>query len=201
MLLVEQNAALALELADHAYVLETGRVVMSGKSVGREERRERSANRTSATEAGDMEQFLQQIASGLANGAIYACVALALVMIFVSTDHINFAQGEMAMFSAYISWQLHELGRELLGRASSWPCAVLVRARRRHRAGRSCGRCTTRRSCRSSWCSSACWRSSTRWPARSGATLIKEFPSPFPKSASASPACIGPHQLGMCWSR
>jgi len=32
MLLVEQNAALALELADYAYVLETGRVVMSGKS-------------------------------------------------------------------------------------------------------------------------------------------------------------------------
>jgi branched-chain amino acid transport system ATP-binding protein len=32
MLLVEQNAALALELADHAYVLETGRIVMSGKS-------------------------------------------------------------------------------------------------------------------------------------------------------------------------
>ncbi|MGZ5129731.1 MAG: ABC transporter ATP-binding protein [Caldimonas sp.] len=32
MLLVEQNAALALELADHAYLLETGRVVMSGPS-------------------------------------------------------------------------------------------------------------------------------------------------------------------------
>ena len=32
LLLVEQNAALALELADHAYVLETGRVVMSGKA-------------------------------------------------------------------------------------------------------------------------------------------------------------------------
>lgn len=32
MLLVEQNAALALDLADHAYVLETGRVVMSGTS-------------------------------------------------------------------------------------------------------------------------------------------------------------------------
>ena len=30
MLLVEQNAALALQLADHAYLLETGRVVMSG---------------------------------------------------------------------------------------------------------------------------------------------------------------------------
>jgi branched-chain amino acid transport system ATP-binding protein len=32
MLLVEQNATLALELADHAYVLETGRIVMSGAS-------------------------------------------------------------------------------------------------------------------------------------------------------------------------
>ena len=32
MLLVEQNAALELDLADHAYVLETGRVVMSGTS-------------------------------------------------------------------------------------------------------------------------------------------------------------------------
>ena len=32
ILLCEQNAALALDLADHAYVLETGRVVMSGPS-------------------------------------------------------------------------------------------------------------------------------------------------------------------------
>ena len=32
VLLVEQNAALALDLADHAYLLETGRVVMAGPS-------------------------------------------------------------------------------------------------------------------------------------------------------------------------
>ena len=32
MLLVEQNAALALDLADHAYLLETGRVVLSGQA-------------------------------------------------------------------------------------------------------------------------------------------------------------------------
>ena len=32
MLIVEQNAALALELADHVYLLETGKVVMSGPS-------------------------------------------------------------------------------------------------------------------------------------------------------------------------
>jgi branched-chain amino acid transport system permease protein len=57
-----------------------------------------------------MEQLIQQIAAGLANGAIYACLALALVMIFVSTDHLNFAQGEMAMFSAFCCWQLMALG-------------------------------------------------------------------------------------------
>jgi branched-chain amino acid transport system ATP-binding protein len=32
VLLVEQNAALALRLADQAYLLETGRVVMAGAS-------------------------------------------------------------------------------------------------------------------------------------------------------------------------
>jgi branched-chain amino acid transport system ATP-binding protein len=32
VLLVEQNAALALDLADHAYLLETGEVVMSGSA-------------------------------------------------------------------------------------------------------------------------------------------------------------------------
>jgi branched-chain amino acid transport system ATP-binding protein len=32
LLLVEQNAAMALELADHAYLIETGRVVLSGKA-------------------------------------------------------------------------------------------------------------------------------------------------------------------------
>jgi branched-chain amino acid transport system permease protein len=57
-----------------------------------------------------MEQLIQQVASGLANGAIYACLALALVMIFVSTDHINFAQGELAMFSAYLVWQVLQWG-------------------------------------------------------------------------------------------
>lgn len=39
MLVVEQNAALALELADHAYLIETGRLVMSGpaREIGRDE--------------------------------------------------------------------------------------------------------------------------------------------------------------------
>lgn len=55
-----------------------------------------------------MDQLVAQVAAGLANGAIYACLALALVMIFVSTGHINFAQGELAMFSTFLCWQLLE---------------------------------------------------------------------------------------------
>jgi branched-chain amino acid transport system permease protein len=57
-----------------------------------------------------MHQFLQQIFSGLAAGAIYASVALALVMIYRATDLVNFAQGEMAMFSTYIAWSLVNAG-------------------------------------------------------------------------------------------
>jgi branched-chain amino acid transport system permease protein len=53
-----------------------------------------------------MHQFLQQVFSGVAAGAIYASVALALVMIYRATDLVNFAQGEMAMFSTYIAWTL-----------------------------------------------------------------------------------------------
>jgi branched-chain amino acid transport system permease protein len=57
-----------------------------------------------------MHQLLQQIFSGLATGAIYASLALALVMIYRATDLVNFAQGEMAMFSTYIAWTLSNAG-------------------------------------------------------------------------------------------
>jgi branched-chain amino acid transport system permease protein len=57
-----------------------------------------------------MHEFWQQIFSGLSAGAIYASVALALVMIYRATDLVNFAQGEMAMFSTYIAWTLVNAG-------------------------------------------------------------------------------------------
>ncbi|MBL8535127.1 MAG: branched-chain amino acid ABC transporter permease, partial [Betaproteobacteria bacterium] len=41
-----------------------------------------------------MEAFIHQVLSGFATGGIYASLALALVMIYQSTHHINFAQGE-----------------------------------------------------------------------------------------------------------
>ncbi len=57
-----------------------------------------------------METFLQQVVSGLATGGIYASLALALVMIYQATDVVNFAQGEMAMFSTYLAWTLLNAG-------------------------------------------------------------------------------------------
>ena len=57
-----------------------------------------------------MEVFIQQVASGLATGGIYASLALALVMIYQATDVVNFAQGEMAMFSTYLAWSMLQAG-------------------------------------------------------------------------------------------
>ena len=57
-----------------------------------------------------MNAFLHQLLAGLATGGIYASVALALVMIYQATHHINFAQGEMAMFSTFIAWMLIQAG-------------------------------------------------------------------------------------------
>lgn len=57
-----------------------------------------------------MDLFFQLTLAGLAIGAIYSCVALAVVMIYQATDHFNFAQGEMAMFSTFIAWTFLGLG-------------------------------------------------------------------------------------------
>src|SRR3978361_681213 len=57
-----------------------------------------------------MELFTNQVLAGISTGAIYACMALAVVMIYQAIDHLNFAQGEMAMFSTFISWQLMQWG-------------------------------------------------------------------------------------------
>jgi branched-chain amino acid transport system permease protein len=61
-----------------------------------------------------MTLFANQIADGLADGAIYASLALALVFSYRSTGIVNFAQGEMAMLSAYLAWQLTAWGLPLL---------------------------------------------------------------------------------------
>jgi branched-chain amino acid transport system permease protein len=57
-----------------------------------------------------MELLTNQVLAGMATGAIYACMSLSIVMIYQAIDHLNFAQGEMAMASAFLAWQLMQWG-------------------------------------------------------------------------------------------
>jgi branched-chain amino acid transport system permease protein len=55
--------------------------------------------------------FLQTVVSGLGVGSLYALAAIGLVLIFKTSNVVNFAQGEMAMFSTFIAFQfLHKWG-------------------------------------------------------------------------------------------
>ena len=65
-------------------------------------------------------EFAQQVTSGLAAGAIYASLALALVLIYQTTNVVNFAQGEMATFTTYVAWTMMHHG------VRYWPAFVLT---------------------------------------------------------------------------
>jgi branched-chain amino acid transport system permease protein len=67
-----------------------------------------------------MDALLHQVLAGLATGGIYASLALALVMIYQATHLVNFAQGEMAMFTTYIAWSLIQAG------VPYWPAFFLT---------------------------------------------------------------------------
>lgn len=62
-----------------------------------------------------MQLFIEQVLNGVGNGVVYGSVALALVLIFRTTGVLNFAQGEMALFSTYISWKLTTTGMPVVG--------------------------------------------------------------------------------------
>ena len=103
-----------------------------------------------------MDAFLHQVLAGLATGGIYASLALALVMIYQATHLVNFAQGEMAMFSTYIAWSLINAGVPYWPRSSSRSAfafvlgvvieRVVIRPVRERAGAR-----------RWWWCSSRCW--------------------------------------------
>jgi branched-chain amino acid transport system permease protein len=57
-----------------------------------------------------MERLIQTIVDGVATGSLYGALALAVVLIFRTTGIVNFAQGEMAMFSTFLAWGLLEAG-------------------------------------------------------------------------------------------
>lgn len=62
-----------------------------------------------------MSLFVQQVIGGVSLGAIYASLALAIVLIHRSTGVVNIAQGEMAMFSTYVAWQFTAWGAPVWG--------------------------------------------------------------------------------------
>jgi len=67
--------------------------------------------------------FAQQTVSGLANGGIYASLAVALVLIYRATEVINFAQGALATFTTYVAWQLIDWG---LGYWPAFVCTLAI---------------------------------------------------------------------------
>ena len=67
-----------------------------------------------------LDAVIFQVLAGLATGGIYASLALALVMIYHATHLVNFAQGEMAMFTTYIAWSLINAGMPY------WPVFLLT---------------------------------------------------------------------------
>ncbi len=67
-----------------------------------------------------MNLFLQLTISGMTNGAVYALVALGFVLIYKSSDVINFAQGELLLVGAYLAFFfVAQLGL-------AWPIGVLL---------------------------------------------------------------------------
>jgi branched-chain amino acid transport system permease protein len=67
----------------------------------------------------DFGLFSQQFISGVASGSLFAILALAIVMIYRSTDVLNFGQGEMALFTTFIMWSF-------MTRMDFWMAFVLV---------------------------------------------------------------------------
>jgi branched-chain amino acid transport system permease protein len=57
-----------------------------------------------------VQELLQQVVSGIAQGAIFASLALALVLIYNAMGLVNFAQGEMAMVSTFVAFTLISRG-------------------------------------------------------------------------------------------
>jgi branched-chain amino acid transport system permease protein len=67
----------------------------------------------------DPSLFAQQAISGIASGSLFAILALAIVMIYRSTHVLNFGQGELAMFTTFISWSF-------MTRMDFWPAFLLA---------------------------------------------------------------------------
>jgi branched-chain amino acid transport system permease protein len=141
-----------------------------------------------------MQALLHQVLSGIATGGIYASVALALVMIYQATHHVNFAQGEMATFSTYIALTLIDYG------LSYW-LAFLITLVVSFIIGLTIERVLMRPMASAPVLSSVgvfiglllIFNSVTGWLF---SYTVKAFPSPFPAAMPALGGWISPHEAG-----
>jgi branched-chain amino acid transport system permease protein len=141
-----------------------------------------------------MQALLHQIFSGIATGGIYASVALALVMIYQATHHVNFAQGEMATFSTYIALTLINYG------LSYW-LAFLITLVVSFIIGLIIERVLMRPMASAPVLSSVgvfiglllIFNSVTGWLF---SYTVKAFPSPFPEAMPALGGWVSPHEAG-----
>jgi branched-chain amino acid transport system permease protein len=70
-----------------------------------------------------MSLFLQHVLDGVQSGCIYAALALSVVLVFKGTGMLNFAQGEMAMVSTFITWILVHAGLPLI---AALACSMVI---------------------------------------------------------------------------
>jgi branched-chain amino acid transport system permease protein len=141
-----------------------------------------------------MSTFLAQLLAGLATGGIYASLALALVMIYRSTHHVNFAQGEMAMFSTFIASVLVQAGWPYWAAffatvAIAFAMGVAIEATliRRLRHAPILAIVVVFVALLVILHSLAGWLFGY---------AIRSFPSPFPEAEGAAGGLLSPHQLG-----
>ena len=60
-----------------------------------------------------MDELFITVLSGVANGAVYGLVGLGLVIIFQSTDVMNFAMAAMATTASYVALSVYDAGLAL----------------------------------------------------------------------------------------
>jgi branched-chain amino acid transport system permease protein len=66
--------------------------------------------------------FAQLTVNGIAVGAIYALVALGIVLIYKATEVLNFAHGDLLVVSAFSAWGLITVWGLPFW---AWPCLLL----------------------------------------------------------------------------
>ncbi len=76
-----------------------------------------------------MDRFLDLTLNGIANGAVYAAVALSLVLIWRATRILNFAQAGMLMITTFVAWALIDAGASYwTGFAVALACGLVLGA-------------------------------------------------------------------------